>query len=257
VHLPRIDLNSDVGESFGSWRMGQDEEVIPHVSSVNVACGFHAGDPLVMTRTVEVARANGVAVGAHPGYADLAGFGRRDIDMLANELEAGILYQLGALAAIARAAGVELQHVKAHGALYNKAAADVRVATTLVGAVRRFSRELVFVGLAGSAMVAAAADAGLRTAAEAFADRAYEPTGSLRSRREPDALLTDPDQVARRAVEIARDGRVSASDGTVIELRADTICLHGDTPGAATLAATVRAALEAAGVRVLSLGASG
>jgi UPF0271 protein len=257
VTAPRIDLNSDVGESFGTWRLGQDEALIPHVTSVNVACGFHAGDPLVMTRTVELARANGVAVGAHPGYPDLVGFGRRNLDMTRDELHAAVMYQLGALAGIAGAAGVELQHVKAHGALYNQAAGDARLAATLVEAVARFSRNLVFVGLAGSPMLAAAVDAGLRTAAEAFADRAYEPDGTLRSRREPDAVLTDLALVAQRAVEIARDGFVRAWDGTKVELQADTICLHGDTAGAAELATAVRTALQSSGIRVLALGASG
>ena len=253
----RIDLNSDVGESFGAWRLGRDESLIPHVTSVNVACGFHAGDPVVMTRTVELARQHGVAVGAHPGYPDLPGFGRRDLEMTADELRAALLYQLGALAGVARAAGVELRHVKAHGALYNRSATDSELARTLAEAVLTFSRELVLVGLAGSRMLAAAEEAGLRTAAEAFADRAYEPDGTLRSRREPDAMLTDPAVVSQRAIEIARDGCVRAWDGTEIELKADTICLHGDTPGAPELAAAVRGALGSAGIRVLALGASG
>jgi len=257
VGARRIDLNADVGEGFGSWTVGHDEALIPLVTSANIACGFHAGDPLVMTRTVELARRSGVAVGAHPGYPDLAGFGRRDLDMAPDELEAAIVYQLGALAGIARTTGVELQHVKLHGALYNRAAVDARLAAIAAGAVRRFSRELILVGLAGSAMLTAGAEAGLRVAAEAFADRAYEPDGSLRARRRPDALLRDPKVIARRAVEIARDGRVDSADGTVVELRADTICVHGDTPNASELAAAVRAALEEAGIRVLALGANG
>ncbi len=251
---PRIDLNSDVGESFGSWHLGHDEALIPLVSSINVACGFHAGDPLVMARTVGLARRVGVAIGAHPGYPDLVGFGRRDLDMAPDELEAALLYQVGALAAIASAADTELQHVKPHGALYNRASVDPEVARTIARAVRGFSRELVLVGLAGSALLDAGREAGLRVAAEAFADRAYEPDGTLRSRRLPEAVLSDPQLVARRAVAMATESRVEAIDGSIVELHADTICLHGDTPGPAAIAHAVRAALDAAGVRVQPFG---
>jgi 5-oxoprolinase (ATP-hydrolysing) subunit A len=251
---PRIDLNSDVGESFGSWNLGQDEALIPLVSSINVACGFHAGDPLVMERTVGVAQRSGVAIGAHPGYPDLVGFGRRDLDMAPDELEAALLYQVGALAAFASAAGTELQHVKPHGALYNRASVDREVARTIARAARRFSGGLILVGLGGSALLDAGREAGLRVAAEAFADRAYEPDGTLRSRRQPEAVLTDPDRVAQRAVAIATESRVEAIDGSIVEMHAETICVHGDTPGAAVLAQAVRAALDAAGVTVQPLG---
>ena len=250
----RIDLNSDVGESFGAWSMGHDEELIPLATSVNIACGAHAGDPLVMERTVRLARQHGVALGAHPGYPDLAGFGRRRLAMEPPELEASILYQVGALAAFARAEGSELRHVKPHGALYNTAAEDPEVARPIARAVRRFSRDIVLVGLAGSRMLEVAREEGLPTAAEAFADRPYEPDGTLRSRRLEGAMVSDPADAARQAVTIARDGCVRAYDGSVVRIEADTICVHGDTPGAAAFARAIRAALESAGVEVRPLG---
>jgi UPF0271 protein len=250
-----IDLNADVGESLGPWSMGDDAHLIRLVSSVNIACGFHAGDPVTIGRTVGLAVGAGVAIGAHPGYPDLVGFGRRDMDMSAEELEAAIVYQVGAVATFARAAGSELRHVKAHGALYNRAATDPTLAETLARAVSRVSRELILVGLAGSAMLAAGRAAGLRVAAEAFPDRAYEADGSLRSRRHAGAVITDSDVVAERAVAMARDGVVRAIDGSTLKLEADTLCLHGDTPGAVEHARAVRAALEAAGMRVAPVGA--
>ena len=243
-----IDLNADVGESLGPWPMGEDERLIPLVTSVNVACGFHAGDPSTIERTVRLAAASGVAVGAHPAYPDLVGFGRRDMAMAPDDLEAAILYQVGAVREFARDAGVELRHVKAHGALYNAAARDPRLAETVARAVRRSSRELVLYGLAGSALLDAGRAAGLAVAAEAFPDRAYEPDGQLRARKHDGAVLTDAAAVARRAVAMATDGTVEAWDGSVIAVAADTLCLHGDTPGAVEHARAVRAALEAAGV---------
>jgi len=245
-----IDLNADVGESVGPWPMGDDERLIPRVTSVNIACGFHAGDPVTIGRTVQLATDAGVAIGAHPGYPDLVGFGRRDMDLSAAELEAAIVYQVGAVAAFARAAGTELRHVKAHGALYNRAAADRAVADVVARAVRRCGAGLVLVGLAGSALLEAGRDAGLSVAAEAFPDRAYEADGSLRSRRLAGAVLTDSETVAARAVSMARDRTVAAVDGSTIRLDADTLCLHGDTPGAVEHAIAVRAALEAAGIRL-------
>ena len=248
-----IDLNADVGESVGPWPMGDDERLIPLVTSVNIACGFHAGDPVTIARTVQLADDAGAAIGAHPGYPDLLGFGRRDMALSAAELEAAIVYQVGAVAAFARAAGSEIRHVKAHGALYNRAATDRAVADAIARAVRRCSGSLVLVGLAGSALLDAGRDAGLAVAAEAFPDRAYEPDGSLRSRRLPGAVLTDSAEVAARAVAMAR-GRVVAGDGATLPLAADTLCLHGDTPGAVEHAIAVRAALEAAGIRLASVG---
>jgi 5-oxoprolinase (ATP-hydrolysing) subunit A len=251
----RIDLNADVGESLGAWPMGDDARLIPLVTSVSVACGFHAGDPLTIERTIRIAAAAGVAVGAHPGYPDLVGFGRRDLAMAPDELEAAIVYQVGAVAAFARDAGTELRHVKPHGALYNAAAREPRLAETIARAVRRCSAELVLYGLAGSAMLDAGRAAGLTVAAEAFPDRAYEPDGSLRARSRDGAVLTDSVAVAARAVGMVTRGTVEAWDGSLVELAADTLCLHGDTPGAVEHARSVRAALEQAGVTLGPFGA--
>jgi 5-oxoprolinase (ATP-hydrolysing) subunit A len=248
--ISTIDLNADVGESVGSWTMGDDEHLVPLVSSVNIACGFHAGDPLTIERTIRLAITAKAAIGAHPGYPDLVGFGRRDLEMASDELEAAVIYQVAAVAGLARAAGAELRHVKPHGALYNRAAHDERLAESIGRAVRRFSAELILVGLAGSRLVDAGRAAGLAVAEEAFPDRAYEPDGSLRSRRLPGAVLANSAEIAARAVKIARDGAVIAVDGSVIPLRADTLCLHGDTPSAAAHAGAVRDALEAAGVAI-------
>src|SRR3954452_14600078 len=236
-----------MGESYGAWTMGQDEALIPLITSANVACGAHAGDPLVMARTVALAKRNGVAVGAHPGYPDRDGFGRRELDLSGEELEASILVQLGALWAIARADGIELCHVKPHGALYNRMARDIGLAETVVRAVRRFSTQVALVGLAGSPALDAARAAGLPVAAEAFADRAYESDGSLRSRRLPGAVHDNAVAASQQAVEIATRRRVRSIDGTVVPVVADTICIHGDTPGAAQFAAAVRDALQRAG----------
>ena len=249
-----IDLNSDVGESFGAWSIGADEALIPLVTSVNIACGAHAGDPLVMDRTVRLARDHGVAVGAHPGYPDLSGFGRRRLEMHPSELEASVLYQIGALAAFTTAAGVPLRHVKPHGALYNVAAVDAGVARAVARAVARFTGDIVLVGLAGSVMLEVARDEGLRTAAEAFADRAYEADGTLRARRLPGAVHADPEVAAEQALAIARDRCVRAYDGSVLGIEADTLCIHGDTPRAVEYARAVRDALESAGVELRPIG---
>jgi 5-oxoprolinase (ATP-hydrolysing) subunit A len=252
----QIDLNADVGESYGAWVMGEDEALVPLVSSVNVACGAHAGDPLVMQRTVELAARHEVAVGAHPGYPDRDGFGRRDMTLSPAEMRASLLYQLGALAAFVRQANVPLRHVKPHGALYNRAARDAVLAETIAQAVHAFDPRLVLIGLAGSLLLEAGRSAGLRVAAEAFADRAYEPDGSLRSRRLPGAVLGSPDEAAEQALSIVSLGRVPAHDGSVVDVHADTLCIHGDTPGAADYARHVRRALEEAGVSVRPLRAT-
>jgi UPF0271 protein len=250
----RIDLNADVGESFGAWSLGEDDALIPHVTSINVACGAHAGDPRTIDRTIALAVEHGVAVGAHPGYPDLAGFGRRAMDLPPEDIEASVLYQVAAVAGFARAHGTPLRHVKAHGALYNRAARDTAAAAAIARAVRRFDPSLALVGLAGSALLAAGREAGLPVLAEAFADRGYEPDGSLRARHHADALLADPEATARRAVRIACERRVTAIDGSDLEVAADTLCVHGDAPGAAARAAAVRAALVAAGVQVVAPG---
>jgi UPF0271 protein len=241
MERPAIDLNADVGEGFGPWPMGEDEALIPIVSSVNIACGFHAGDPLVIDRTIRLALAAGVAIGAHPGYPDREGFGRRDLAMSAEELEAAVLYQVAALSGMVAAAGGRLRHVKAHGALYNRAAVDPLVAEPVARAVRRISADLILVGPPGSALLSAGSGAGLSVAAEGFADRAYEADGSLRSRRLPGALHADPAVAAAQATALAADGRYA------------TLCIHGDTPGAAAIARAVREALEAGGHRVTAL----
>jgi 5-oxoprolinase (ATP-hydrolysing) subunit A len=248
--VTRIDLNADVGESLGPWPMGADEALIPLVTSVNVACGFHAGDPLTIRRTVRLALDAGIAVGAHPGYPDLVGFGRRDMDLAADELEAAVLYQVAALAGVVRAEGGRLAHVKPHGALYHRAAADPSVAAPIARAVASIDPQLRLVGPPGSALLAAATAAGLAGVAERFADRSYEADGRLRSRRLPGGLLLDPSRAAAQALGIARDARVTAFDGTSIQMSAATLCIHGDTPGAVAIAAAVRHALTAAGIEV-------
>jgi UPF0271 protein len=251
--LVKIDLNCDCGESFGAWEIGADAALLPHVTSANVACGAHAGDPDVMRRTVRLARELGVAVGAHPGYPDLQGFGRRALAMSPEEIEASVLAQIGALYAVARAEGVELAQVKPHGALANQAAVSLPIATAIARAVAAFSRELVFVALAGSAMAAAGTQAGLRVAREAYADRAYEADGTLRSRKLPDAVLHDDERCLAQVLSIVAKGYALTVDGEQVPIAADSICLHGDTPGAAERAAFLRAGLRAAGVEVVAL----
>ena len=249
----RIDLNSDLGESFGPWPMGQDAALMASISSANVACGFHAGDPGAMRETVALAKARGVAVGAHPGFPDLVGFGRREIKASPQEVEDFVLYQVAALAGVAAAQGVALQHVKAHGALYNMACRDRALADAIAGAVRKLDRTLILFGLPDSELLRAGRAAGLAVAAEVFADRAYEKDGSLASRHKPGSVMHDADAVVARAVRMVKDMQVVALDGSVIPLQADTICLHGDTPGAAELARAVRAGLEQAGIRIRPL----
>lgn len=239
-----IDLNADVGEGM------DDSALMPFLTSANVACGLHAGSPAVMDRTVALAHARGVRVGAHPGYADRESFGRTDVQLPDQEVRALLLYQVAALDGIARARGVRLTHVKAHGALYNRAAKDARLARLVAEAVRDFDPRLRLVGLAGSLQIEAARAAGLRAAGEAFADRRYMPDGSLMPRSQPGAVLHDPADAARQALRIARDGEVLASDGSRLRLEAQTLCLHGDTEGAASIARAVREALEGAGVAI-------
>jgi UPF0271 protein len=253
---PRIDLNADLGESFGAWSMGADEALLAHVTSANVACGFHAGDPSVMDRTVALALRAGVAIGAHPGYHDLRGFGRREIAADPAEVEADVLYQAGALDAFVRSHGARLRHVKPHGALYIQAARDEALALAIARGVARLGRGLSLVGLAGSAALRAAAAAeGLRFAAEAFVDRAYDRQGRLVPRSHPGALVSDPAAAAERAVRLVREGVVVSIEGPAVEVAAETLCLHGDGPRALAVARAVREALEAAGVRVEALAA--
>ncbi|MEA2547042.1 MAG: 5-oxoprolinase (ATP-hydrolyzing) subunit [Chloroflexota bacterium] len=245
----RIDLNADVGESLGPWPMGADEELIPLVSSVNIACGAHAGDPATILRAVELAVRHGAAVGAHPGYPDLVGFGRRDLDMTAADLRASLVVQVGAVQAAARLAATRVRHVKPHGALYNRSAVDPALAATIAEAISDLDPTLVLVGLAGSASIAAGRAAGLAIREEAFADRRYEADGSLRSRRLAGAVL-GPADAAAQAVAIVRDGAVVTGDGSRLAVRADTICVHGDSPDAVAIAQAVVAALRGAGIRI-------
>ena len=245
-----IDLNADLGESFGAYTMGDDAALLDVVTSANVACGFHAGDPMVMTRTVRTAARRGVVVGAHVGYRDLHGFGRRAVAMTPAELTADVLYQLGALDGIARANGTRVAYVKAHGALYNTAAVDAVVAAALVDAVRAFDASLPLLTLPGSEVLRACADAGVRGVAECFADRAYDPDGRLVSRSAPGAVIHDVEAVVKRAVEMATAGTVTAVDGTTVHLAAESMCVHGDTPGSAALTSAVRAGLRDAGVEL-------
>ena len=250
-----VDLNSDLGEGFGAWRMGDDALIMDHVTSVNIACGFHAGDPEIMIATVEGALRKGIALGAHPGYPDLAGFGRREMGCTPGEIYAFCLYQVGALSAIVRSRGGRLRHVKAHGALYNRAAGDEAAAGAIVCAARDLGEGLIIVGPQGSCLEKACREEGLPFAAEAFADRAYTPGGYLVPRSAPGSVIEDPREAASRAVRMVLEGKVTALGGEDILLRADTICLHGDTPGSAGMAALVRSSLEEAGVRVLPLDA--
>ena len=246
----RIDLNCDLGEATGDDAIAHDRRMMEYVTSVNVACGAHAGDPDTMRATVRSARAAGVCVGAHPGFADREGFGRRDVELTSEGIENLLLAQIGALAAIAGVEGMRLSHVKPHGALYNMAVRDRRVADAIARAVAAFDPALPLVVLSGSSMAAAGRDAGLDVVAEVFADRAFEASGALVSRGRPGAVIHEPERMIERAVRMVRDGSVEAIDGTPLELAGETICVHGDTPGAANLAMTLRRGLEAAGIAV-------
>jgi UPF0271 protein len=250
--MPFIDLNSDVGESFGNWTMGEDAAVFTHVSSANVACGFHAGDPSTISQTCRAAVAAGVIIGAHVGYRDLAGFGRRFLDCSATELADDVLYQLGALQALAKAAGSDVKYVKPHGALYNTIVHHEVHAQAVVDAVHAFSPGLPMLLLPGSVALRKAESRGLRALSEAFADRAYNPDGTLVSRREEGAVLHNNDVITENMVRLATEGKIVARDGSILNVRADSICVHGDTPGAVAMAGAVRAGLEAAGVTVRS-----
>ena len=245
-----IDLNSDLGESLGAWSMGDDAAMLDIVSSANVACGFHAGDPAGILATLKAAQARGVAVGAHVAYPDLIGFGRRAMDVASSDLVADVIYQIGALQGLAQAAGTSIGYVKPHGALYNTIAHDSAQARDVIAAIRAVDANLALVALAGSPLVRWAQDAGLRVIAEAFADRAYTPQGTLVSRREPGAVLHDSALVASRMLRLVRDGVVEAVDGSLASVQAQSICVHGDSPGAVAMARAVRAALEADGIAV-------
>ncbi|MBK7722038.1 MAG: LamB/YcsF family protein [Austwickia sp.] len=247
-----VDLNADLGESFGTWRLGDDAAMLDIVTSANVACGFHAGDPLTLEETCTQAAARGVRIGAQVGYRDLAGFGRRFIDATPRELTADVLYQLGALDGMCRAAGTSVSYLKPHGALYNTVVHHQEQAAAVVEAVLRYDDRLPVLGLPGSVFLSTAERAGLTVVREAFADRGYTPQGTLVSRREPGALLHDPQEVAARMVRLVTEGVLTAVDGSDVPVQAESICTHGDSPGAVEMARAVRAALTAAGVDILA-----
>jgi UPF0271 protein len=249
----RIDLNADIGESFGAYAIGHDAGLLRSITSASIAAGFHAGDPSVLRHTIRLAKSAGVAIGAHPGLPDLAGFGRREMRVTPEELEDLVLYQIAAVAGVASAEGVRLQHVKPHGALYNMAARDASMAGAVTRAVLVFDPSLMIFGPSGSRLATAAQAAGLRLVAEAFADRAYQPDASLSPRGTSGALVTDRHAAVARAIRIVRERTVVATDGTILTLEAETLCVHSDTPGADQLAAELRAGLEAAGVRVCAV----
>lgn len=248
--MPTIDINSDLGESFGAWTMGDDSAMLDIVSSANVACGFHAGDPAGILKTLKAAAERGVAIGAHVGYRDLAGFGRRNMDPSSEELIGDVIYQIGALQGLAKAAGTRVTYVKPHGALYNTIAIDARQGKDVIDAILAVDPSLVLMALAGSQLVAQARTAGLTVVAEAFADRAYTPEGNLVSRREKGSVLHDPDLIATRMVRMVREGVIEAIDGTFTKVDAQSICVHGDSPGAVAMAKRLREVFEQAGLSI-------
>ncbi len=250
----RVDLNCDLGESFGAYRLGRDEEMLSLVTSANIACGYHAGDPATMRKTVQVALKRGVAIGAHPGLPDLMGFGRRNMEISPQEAYDMVVYQIGALHAFVQSEGGRLQHVKPHGALYNMAAKQPDLAKAIAEAVYRVNPELILFGLSGGELVKAGQAIGLRTASEVFADRTYQQDGTLTPRREAHALITDPARAAEQVIRMVKDGKVRSVQGADVPLVADTICIHGDGAHAVEFAKEIRAQLQSAGVAVLAVG---
>ncbi len=252
--LDRIDINSDMGESFGAYKLGRDAEVMEYISSANIACGWHAGDPMVMEQTVRMAKERGVGVGAHPGYPDLMGFGRRRLDLSISEIENYMLYQMGALYAFARTQGLPLQHVKAHGALGNLAFVDLEVSKAIARAALRFSKDMIFVALTGTVMVQAAKEVGVRYVEEVYADRVYNPDGTLQSRKIAGSVIHDPEKAAKQALTIMKEGYVLAHDGTKIKVKPETLCVHGDTPTAISILQKIREELKKASIAVKPMG---
>ena len=255
--MKAIDLNCDLGESFGSYKIGMDEEVLHYITSANIACGWHAGDPLIMDKTIKMAIQCGVSVGAHPGYPDLIGFGRRNMDCTLDEIRGYVVYQIGALQAFCSANGTTLSHVKPHGALYYNAVQNEDVARVIAEAIASVNPDLLYVILAGEIadrMKRIGQEAGLKVVFEAFADRAYTNEGTLVSRRLPGAVVTDPEKVAERALKMVKDCKVVSVDGIPITIEAQTMCVHGDTPGAVELVRHIRETLEAGGVKVKPMG---
>jgi UPF0271 protein len=250
----KIDLNCDMGEAFAGYKLGPDAEIMPLISSANIACGWHAGDPQVMRKTVELALQHGVGIGAHPGHPDLSGFGRRNLGLTPAELRDYVIYQVGALYGFVKALGGKLQHVKAHGAMYNQAAADQALARAFAEAIASFDQELVVVGLSNSYLVTEAERLGLPTASEVFADRAYLPSAALAPRSQPGAVLHDSELVVQRVIGMVKQSQVTANNGEVIKLRADTVCVHGDTPEALEHLRALRAGLAREDVQVANWG---
>lgn len=250
--MTAIDLNSDLGESYGAWAMGDDKAMLAIVSSANVACGFHAGDPVGILKTVRAAAEKGVSIGAHVSYPDRVGFGRRDMDVTAEELIADVIYQIGALKGIAAAAGTTVGYVKPHGALYNRIANDARQGQAVIDGIKGVDPSLVLMGLAGAPILDLARNSGLKVVAEAFADRAYTPQGQLVSRREAGAVLHDTALIAKRMLQLAKEGTLEAIDGSTIKIDAQSICVHGDSPGAVAIAQEIRRAFEADGIAIRS-----
>lgn len=249
-----MDMNCDMGESFGSYTLGYDSEAMPHVTSLNVACGFHASDPDVMAKTVFMAKKMGVAVGAHPGYPDLVGFGRRNMALSLEETKHAVMYQIGALDGFCRAAGLKMQHVKAHGALYNTAGDNIDVATAIAEAIKAVNPDLYMLCLANSQMVAAAKNVGIPYVEEAFADRAYTEKGTLVSRKLPGSVIHDVDEVVKRVLMMVKEKQVISIDGKVVPLNAQTICVHGDSPGAVQMVTALRAAFDKEGISLKAFG---
>lgn len=248
-----VDLNCDLGESFGNYKCGLDEEVIKYISSANVACGFHASDPLVMANTVAMAKANNVCVGAHPGYPDLVGFGRRNMAVAPKELKAMVMYQVGALMAFCKANDMKLAHVKPHGAMYNMAGKDEALAQAICEGIYEVDKDLILLGLSGSKMLKAAADIGLRSAKEVFADRAYEEDGSLVARTKAGSMITDEEEAIARVISMVKYGKVTAITGKEIEVKADSICVHGDGPKAVDFVKRISSRLQDEGVSILPI----
>lgn len=249
----KVDLNCDMGESFGNYTCGMDQEIVPYISSANAACGFHAADPLVMEKTTELCKVHQAAIGAHPGFPDLVGFGRRRLQVSRDELRAMVIYQIGALQAFCKAKGLRLQHVKPHGAMYNMAGQDEGMADAICSAIQAVNPTLILLGLSGSRLLSAARKAGLQAASEVFADRAYEEDGSLVARTKPGAMITDEQEAIARVLSMVRQQRVTAVTGREIPVQADSICLHGDSPKAVLFAQKISRALQQEGIQIASL----
>lgn len=255
--MPSVDLNCDLGESFGAYKIGMDDQVLPYVTSANVACGFHGGDPLVMERTVALCREMNVRVGAHPGFPDLAGFGRRNMSLSPEEVRASVVYQIGALKAFCDGAGIRLCHVKPHGALYNMAAKDYQLAKAICQAIYETDKNLILLALSGSQMLRAAKETGISCASEVFADRAYQRDGTLVPRSQAGAVIEDEDQAVRRVIRMAGEGKTEAIDGSDISIQADSVCVHGDSPRALAFVKKIREGFHKAGIEVKAFNEKG